>query len=224
MKKFLVLFLALIAMSGYSQYKEQPSPIKRNTVYFEFFGQGLYDSFTFDRLLHTERKIRHSFSLGLTIVPSPELMVWALPVSYNFIFGQKNHHLELGFGFTPMYIKLNKIQASEAFYDNPSGIQTTVDYIGYRREFYSFFTPKIGYRFQKPEGGLFMRVTFTPPVAGINRIGDTKGGSQDYNWAYTEYFTSAAFFGYRAFPWAGVSIGYTLKGCCPHQSCKDQGQ
>ena len=29
----------------------------------------------------------------------------ALPVSYNFIFGQKSHHLELGVGFTSMIFK-----------------------------------------------------------------------------------------------------------------------
>lgn len=184
--------------------------IKRNTIYIEAFGQGLYNSLSFDRLLTVDKKVNRSFSGGLTLIPSGGLTVLALPVSYNFIFGQKNHHLELGIGFTPMYLREGKIDASRSFYDENGGLQTE-SYIGHANNFYSYFTPKIGYRYQQSDGGLFLRVTLTPPVAGFNRLGPTKGGKTTSGFgAYNEVFSSAAFFDSRVFPWAGFSVGWTF--------------
>lgn len=211
MKKIIVqtiLFLSPIISFGQENIKS--SEIKRNSIYFEVFGQGLYNSFSFDRLYNIDKKIKTSFTAGLTIIPHPELFVLAAPISYNYIFGQKNHHFELGIGFTAMYLRQGRISASEVYVDS-NGVSQTNNFVGHSNDFYSFFTPKMGYRFQKYTGGIFFRVTLTPPIAGINKIGGVKGGKYNSDWSYTEYFTSAAFFGYRAFPWAGLSIGWTLK-------------
>jgi hypothetical protein len=211
MKKIIIqtiVFLSTILSSG--QENVMPEDIKRNSIYFEAFGQGLYNSFSFDRLYNVEKKIKTSFSAGLTYVPLPELFVLAAPFSYNYIVGQKNHHLELGVGFTAMYLRQGRINASEEYTDN-NGLSHTNNFMGHSTDFYTYFTPKIGYRFQKPGGGLFVRATLTPPIAGINRIGSLKGGNTTSDWSSTEYFTSAAFFGYRVYPWAGASIGWTLK-------------
>lgn len=197
-------------LMSFGQGNVKTTEIKRNSVYFEAFGQGLYNSFSFDRLYNTDQKIKTSFSAGLTIIPHPELFVIAAPVSYNYIVGQKNHHLELGIGFTAMYLRQGRVSASESYVDNSGSVQTN-QFTGHSTDFYSFFTPKLGYRFQKPSGGIFLRATLTPPIAGINRIGGLKGGKNNSDWSSTEYFTSAAFFGYRAFPWAGLSIGWTLQ-------------
>ena len=109
-----------------------------------------------------------------------------------------------------MYLRQGRISASETYLDN-NGRAYTHTFVGHSNDFYSYLTPKLGYRFQKSSGGTFLRVTLTPPIAGINKIGGVKGGKFNSDWSYTEYFTSAAFFGYRAFPWAGFSVGYTLK-------------
>ena len=200
----------MLPLAHSAQETAQPI-IKRNTVYFEAFGQGLYDAFSFDRMYRVDKKVKSSFSAGLTIIPSGELLVLATPISYNYIFGSKNHHLELGLGFTPMYLRQGKIQASEYYNDAQGNLQIR-DYKSSRTDVYTYFTPKIGYRFQKAEGGFFMRVTLTPPLAGINRIGEYKGAIHEPSWGPNyEYFRYAVFFPYRAFPWAGVSFGYTLK-------------
>jgi hypothetical protein len=211
MKKIIIqsiLFFSPIISFGQENVKT--TEIKRNSIYLEAFGQGLYNSFSYDRLYNVDKKIKTSFTAGLTIIPHPELLVLALPISYNYIFGQKNHHLELGIGFTAMYLREGQIDASEEYTDN-NGIIEQNNFIGHTNNFYSYFTPKLGYRFQKPSGGLFLRLTLTPPFAGINKIGSIKGSKYNTDWSYTEYFSSAAFFGYRAFPWAGLSIGWTLK-------------
>jgi len=211
MKKIIIqTFVLLSPIILFGQENIKPTEIKRNSIYFEAFGQGLYNSFSFDRLYHVDKKIKTSISVGLTIIPHPELFVLGAPVSYNFLFGQKNHHLELGIGFTAMYLRKGRISASEGYVDNNGTLQTN-NFVGHSNDFYSFFTPKIGYRFQKPTGGIFFRATLTPPIAGINKIGGVKGGKYNSDRSYTEYFTRAAFFGYRAFPWAGLSIGWTMK-------------
>ena len=211
MKKIIIQTIVFLSpIIAFGQENVKATELKRNSIYLEAFGQGLYNSFSFDRLYNVDKKIKTSFSAGLTIIPVPELFVLGVPVSYNYLFGKKNHHLELGFGFTAMYLRQGRIIAAEGYIDN-NGLSQTNNFVGHSNEFYSFFTPKIGYRFQKPSGGLFLRLTLTPPIAGINKIGDVKGGKYNSGWTYTEYFTSAAFFGYRVFPWAGFSIGWTLK-------------
>ena len=211
MKKIIIQTIVFLSpIISFGQENLASTEIKRNSIYFEAFGQGLYNSFSFDRLYNVDKKIKTSFSAGLTIIPHPELFVLGVPVSYNYLFGQKSHHLELGIGFTAMYLRQGRISASEGYIDN-NGLSQTNDFVGHSNDFYSFITPKIGYRFQKSSGGIFLRLTLTPPIAGINRIGGIKGGKYNSGWTSTEYFTSAAFFDYRAFPWAGFSIGWTLK-------------
>jgi hypothetical protein len=136
------------------------------------------------------------------------MQVVAVPVSYNFIFGQRNHHLELGLGFTPMIFK--EIGINSSFYvQYQIGNQTLENEKIDNINLLFYLTPKIGYRLQKPDGGFFFRATLTPPIAGINiwRYSSTSSYSQSPS---TEYFTSAAFFGSRVYPWAGVSFGYTF--------------
>jgi hypothetical protein len=217
MKKIITTFvIALSFFLGYAQTPDKPVSIKRTTVYFEAFGQGLYNTIGVDRLYHTERRIKTSFSKGITIIPHPELFVLGIPFSYNFIFGQKNHHLETGLGFTVMYLRSGRISASESYYDDNGNWQNH-HYIGHQSYWYSYFTPRLSYRYQKPEGGFFWRLSFTPPIAGINHVGSIKGGYFG-SFSYTEYFRSAAFFGSRIYPWGGISIGYTLKCNCKY-SC-----
>ena len=79
--------------------------------------------------------------MGITIIPVGELFVLGAPISYNYLLGQKKHHLELGFGVTPLYIRQRDIHVTSSSGDKSES------YIGTSNEFYSFFTPKIGYRF-----------------------------------------------------------------------------
>lgn len=203
------LFILSIFYSTAQETDSSSNTIQKNTFYIEAFGQGLYDSFSFDHLFNTEYKVKNSISGGVTYCNIDYLYVIAAPVSYNFIFGQKKHHLELGIGLTAMLLDQKDINASQLYVDQYGNLQNN-SYIGYQVDLYSYFTPKIAYRYQKPEGGFFFRLAFTPALAGINRIGSPIGGNNK-GYYYYEFFSSAAFFDSRAFPWAGISFGYTLK-------------
>jgi hypothetical protein len=203
MKKIsIVITLLCIAMYANSQSE---IPIKRNTIYGELFGQGLYNSISFDRLYRMDKKVKSSFTAGFSLFPSDNLFVFGLPISYNLLVGKKNHFMELGLGFTTMYEK------SEIFIGvyNPISNQTSNKDYFHTVNFYTYFTPKFGYRYQRANGGFFFRTTFTPFLAGINRIGyKTKRGIGKYS--RYEYFDNAVSFGEPVFPWVGVGIGYTF--------------
>jgi hypothetical protein len=205
MKKIiLTLGVVISAITSFSQETTNQETVKRNTFYVEAFGQGLYNSLTFDRLYRMDKKIKTSFSGGLTLIPSSELFVIATPFSYNYLLGQNNHKLELGLGATAMFIRRGNIRSSELYYDNIGNLQEK-SYIGHEYDYFSYLTLKVGYRYQKPEGGAFFRATFTPTIAGINLV------SAPGNSYRMELFENAAFFGQKVMPWAGVSFGWTFK-------------
>lgn len=160
------------------------------TIYAEVFGQGLNGSLNFDKKINLDRRVHNSYSLGVVFVPKAEGFgdgaYFGIPVSYNYIFGKKSHHLELGIGFT---VQL-------------------VDYAGNGRTgfpdiMYTYINPKISYRYQPAGGGLFFRLTATSFVGIYNQ------GFREIRNA--EFFNNAAGLGYPVFPWPGASIGWTLR-------------
>ena len=191
MKTKLAFFLILNTLIATAQTKINDSLPKRNTIYVEVFGQGLNGSINYDRLCRLDKKVRTSFSVGAVIVPMTERFgdgaYLGVPASYNFLFGKRRNHLELGMGFTVLAVK-NYYTSNNSFLPFST--------------YYSYFTPKLGYRFQSPKGGLFFRFTLTPMFAFINH-------SSLYS--STEYFSNVANLDYRAFPWFGVSAGWTIR-------------
>jgi hypothetical protein len=203
MKKIpIIIILFCSTMHAISQPE---IPIKRNTVYGEIFGQGLYNSISFDRLYRIDKKVKSSFTAGFSLFPSDNLFVFGLPISYNLLVGKKNHFMELGLGFTAM---CEKIDVSVGDYNSVTNQTTNRDFF-HIVNFYTYFTPKVGYRYQRAKGGLYFRATFAPFFAGINNIGSiTKRGIGKYS--RYEYFDNAVGFGRPIFPWVGVGIGYTF--------------
>ena len=64
----------------------------------------------------------------------------AVPLEISAFYGKSNHHLELGMGVNS-YLDRSKAFDSETF--------ETID----KEVFFAFIPLRIGYRFQKPEGG-----------------------------------------------------------------------
>ena len=213
-KKIFILIFLVWPCLIFAQDTSEVSTLKRNSIYFEVSGQGIYPSLNFDRLHHIDKKINTSYSAGLTLVPTSSLFILSTPISYNWLFGQKNSHLELGIGLTAMYLREGKIDASRGYTDQ-DGVYRYDRFVGHENNFFSYITPKIGYRLQKQNGGLFLRINLTPHIAGINRYGGikgrTKGVETNANDSYNEYFSSVAFLGNRVLLRGGISLGWTLK-------------
>ena len=214
MKTIITILITIICpVLALSQDTNTVAPIKRNSIYIEYAGQGLYPSVSFDRLYRTDKKNKTSFTGGLTLVPIPDYFVFSIPISYNYLIGKRKSKLELGIGLTAMYLREGNIPASYGYKDD-NGVYHYEQFIGHEHNFFAYFTPKIGYRYQNPNGGLFLRVNLTPHIAGISSYDGVRGKNgikTNIDDSYTEYFSSVAFLGNRFLIRAGLSVGWTFK-------------
>ena len=201
MKKAILLILQLSLIAPlFSQESETPipaNPIKnKHTVYAELFGQGFSGSLNYDLLFNSEKKWKRSLTVGIIAVPRSigfgDGAYIGVPVSYNWLFGTKRSFLELGVGLTTQVGEGSSLESSQKRFSN----------------IYTYFTPKLGYRFQPYKTGLFFRATLTPHVALVNTNFSVRNGNLMTG---NSFFQNVMNLGYRAFPWFGVSLGYTFK-------------
>lgn len=150
---------------------------KKNTVFLELGGNGFINSINYDRLFTLKDSlISVSFRLGFGLYKSNESdssIIKVLPLEVNFLLGKKQNYLELGFGYTPSFgyrtfRQNNVVYATKNFDFNIIG--------------------RVGYRYQKPEGGIFFRLGFTPII-------------------YRDYINAGKF---KIAPWGGISAGISF--------------
>ncbi len=178
---FLYSLLFLFSVSAVAQIKSEDSllkSIKRNTIYLELAGQGGFYSVGYDRIMHASPKKINSLSLGISYLPynynDHKTMAYSAALSLNTVYSRR---LELGIGVTNM----NIIEDTYTSYhkDNHSSTERSTLF---------FLTPKIGFRYQRPTGGLFFRASL---MAMVNVF----KGYYFYN---------------RLYPWAGISVGHSF--------------
>ncbi len=143
-----VIVLALLFSFFHKNVQAQSAvnPIDRNknTVYIEFLGNGILYSANYDRLLLKHNDDYFSFRAGVNFIPQlknfSDYKVYGLILEPNYLFAiNAESFFELG-----MSISLFKLQNE----DYPSNLIT--------------FTPRIGYRYQTYDSGVFFRIGYTP--------------------------------------------------------------
>lgn len=159
----IIIFSFLIYSRVYGL--SEPIEIKntsKNSVYIELFGNaGYLYNITYDRIIFTKEKNNISAGLGVQYFSSSDIedFIFSLSPQISYFYGIK-HHFETGLGVA---------------YDFNSG---------------DFVIPiRIGYRFQKPEGGLLCKIGFTPLLTNSYSI-------------FGE--------GFSLIPWGGLAIGWTF--------------
>jgi hypothetical protein len=175
---FFFLFLLLTPYIGRSQEKEGP----RNTVYAEILGNAAGLSINYDRVVLKKEKIALSICIGAGFVPSNAInkllnnnatkknyLPYGFPISCNLIYGKNNHHLETGVGLT----------YQQGMYGEGLKYSQTI-----------FAVVRLGYRYQKENGGLFWKIGFTPfiPIKEFGTISVP----------------------YVFLPFGGIALGYTF--------------
>ncbi len=144
---FKIYFIIIALFFSLQNSFAQTEPIRKNVLYLELAGSGLLYSFNYDRLLVVDRTLRFSTTLSTWFIPAIESMsdfnyMVGTSLGFNTLLGTKKHFAELGINLA--YMSMQDID------DN---------------NFYTFYLPiRMGYRYQKNEGGLFYRVSFMPII------------------------------------------------------------
>jgi len=151
MKKLLLLLLC-ISMIGFGQTFAQRGTTTKSSVYLEIGGAAGLWSLNYDRELW---EIKENFKLysraGLGMYSEfngagfPDVII---PISNMVLLGEGTHRVEAGGGIT--YYNWTLRDALK-----PDGFSRRYDLLGHLI---------LGYRFQKPEGGLMFRVAYTPII------------------------------------------------------------
>ncbi len=174
-------FIFVFSFAQAQEVSEDTLKLARHSVFVELGGNaGLY-SLNYDRLLHRGKWFHTSARAGIYY------NWWAggrlgIPLEVNGLFGRKKHFLEMGVslvynhGLDPIVHKADPaVPTSEDIYANFSNLLA----IG-----------RLGYRFQKPQGGFFFRAAYTPYTTIWSGIPDTKRGLFSVRWY-----------------WFGISVG-----------------
>lgn len=169
-----LLFLVFLCTTAFSQSSQ--NDVSRNSFYFEAFGTAILYSLNYDRLLVVKERSSLAGRIGFTYVPKIENPEHGpgLNIEIVGLWGASNHHLEIGSGSTFFYL----VQNEESYSPQSTSL--------------FLLTNRVGYRFQKREGGLLFRIGFTPLFA-INVDKDISSFDRSF------------------YPMGGMSIGYTLK-------------
>ena len=177
MKGLPLIFLFALIVGTISAQNVQ-TPIKKNTIFLELAGNSPFYSLNCDRIVVKEAKWKLAARVGAmyfgdnrNYLVSTRNKNYSIPLELSFLKGKYNHNLEIGIGATPFFREY-----VETIYYNKFSIG-------------SF--GRIGYRYQKDNGGVFFKAGFTPIIR-------FKKNWESYNPKYVH-------------PWAGLAIGYTLK-------------
>jgi hypothetical protein len=127
-----------------------------NTIYFEAFGSAPIGNLSYGRQIFLSKKNKLSLDLGIQYAPFVSTR-WSMGASpqISYLYGSTNH-IELGIG---------------CFYDFYWG-----DLIPF---------PKLGYRYQKKDGGLMVKIECTPMLVVITQSK-------------------------TIFPWGGIGLGWAF--------------
>ncbi|MBI4647700.1 MAG: hypothetical protein HY738_14210 [Bacteroidia bacterium] len=116
----------------------------KNSVFFELLGNGIIYSLNYDRIVLQKNGLKTSARFGIAIIPFGDINHLYI-TEINQLIGCGNSYFEIGLGITQLYV-FSKEGTSFFGLDD-------YDYFGFIR---------IGYRHQKPKGGLFYRIGITP--------------------------------------------------------------
>lgn len=181
----LVFLFVVIAFSIGAFAQSEPQIFEaKSAVYLELGGSSGRYAVNYSRIIRQKGKLKLNASAGFTLLKytysigprGPKETTWlpAIPVEFTAFWGRSNHHLEIGI-------------AVVSYLENIPHFETGPPIQETRKTVYGAAFPlRIGYRYQKPGGGFFYRVGYTPffspPVRGRE------------NWVFEPRF-------------AGVSIG-----------------
>ena len=159
--RMLIGVLVLSCLAGSFSWGQTNDTPKANTLYAELGGSAVVYNVGYDRLLYVDGRNKLAIAAGFGYLPADQITPGRLSISpqVSYLHGRL-HHLELGIGT----IHSRDMHKSAAV------------------------TLRIGYRYQRSDGGTFFKAGFTPIFYGIE-LSDRV---------------------YPVFPWGGFAFGWTF--------------
>lgn len=175
---FLLVLTLIYSLSQEAKAQVQPEKFtSKKAIYLEVGGSSGRYAINYSKIIHQKGKLKLNTSVGFSMWPkkfdSKTIWLPTIPLEISALFGNSNHNLELGTGFTSFLTR-------SLYFDSET--LENIDKV----VFDAAIPLRIGYRFQKPEGGFFFRVGYTPV---INFPTNGRG-----EWNFDPY-------------WAGISFG-----------------
>ncbi|SFN89620.1 hypothetical protein SAMN04488519_102364 [Algoriphagus ornithinivorans] len=170
-----LVFTLSISICARAQTRSETFTAK-NAVYLEVGGSSGIYAINYSKIFHQKGKLKLNASAGFSMLPhrldSKTTWLPVVPLEISALVGKSNHHLEIGMGITP-YLTRSLAFDSETF--------DTIDKV----VFGSVMPLRVGYRYQKPEGGFFFRIGYTPFFNVPVRAGK--------NWSFNPYMAGVSF-------------------------------
>jgi len=170
---FTIVILIIYSISyGYSQ-SDNAIMSKQNSLYIEILGiSGSFISYNVDRIIKQKENYYIDVSAGFGYSKGYHLSfgneynpMIGIPLSINFTNGKKNKHFEFGIGLT----------YNSGLYQKRTYVQNSPDKIESQKTLLGTF--RLGFKRQKPNGGIFYRIGFTHlfklvTFSNFNRLDD----------------------------------------------------
>jgi hypothetical protein len=115
----------------------------RNTFYLELASKGSIYSVNFDHIFRRGDKLSYSYRVGFSI----EKNGISFPVGLNIITGKRSHHAEFGLTIIPYIDRYRTLLSGDNLSDK-----------------YLYVIPATGYRFQRQNGGFFLKAGVSPLI------------------------------------------------------------
>ncbi len=161
MKKLLGTLLLVVTASAFAQESDSLRFQYLNNFQIEAGGHCVVYSINYERFFLNSNSYKTSVQIGISYYPPKSgIRDFWIPVSVNGLKSYGKHHVEAGIGMVAVReaIRDAEYEAQEWFWS-------------------AFISGRIGYRYQKPNGRLTLRIGFTPlleldaiefhPLAGL---------------------------------------------------------
>jgi len=207
MKTVSILSIALFGLISFSSKAQffTNTVFNRKAAYIEVFGTGIgatanYEYLFKDQGIKQGIKFGAGYSADLFDENNPRIVSGNL--EYITFAGSRQHQIEAGLGLTFQYKYYSKISQEKVYYITNSDALTT-----YKDHTYKFrrvgpaIVPRIGYRYQTPDGGLVLRIAYTPLLYFINTEKEFYDGA---------LLTKKSIPFQTKMAWGGISIGFSF--------------
>lgn len=197
-------FFGLISFSSKAQFFTN-TVFNRKAAYIELFGTGIGATANYE-YLYKDNGIKQGIKGGagyfadLFDANNPRIV--SGNIEYVTFAGSRQHQIEAGLGLAFQYKYYQKNWQSPTYYISNSDTLTTYTDHQYKfRRVGPAVVPRIGYRYQTPDGGLVLRVAYTPLLYFINTEKEFYDGTL-LSKKSIPFQTKMA--------WGGISIGFSF--------------